>query len=113
MVGPIEKELLKKETVIEELERMRFDQASMIKELEAELEVFQREAEEEEQTGIFGVKAERVDNKSDKTRAMELEAQIFEAERARSIQSLRENMLEAKITEAEERGWRDEIEGEE
>ena len=46
----------------------------MIKELEDKIEVFQREAEEEEQTGIFGVKAERVETESNKARAMKLEA---------------------------------------
>ena len=50
------------------------------------------------------MKAERVENKSDKARVMELEAQIFEAERARSIQSWRENALEAELAEAEDRG---------
>ena len=42
----------------------------------------QRKAEEEEQTGILDVKAERVETKSNEARAMELEAQMFEAERA-------------------------------
>ena len=46
MVGPIDKELLKKETAIEKLERMTFEQLRMIKELEAKLEVLQKEAEE-------------------------------------------------------------------
>ena len=38
----------------------------MIKELEAELEVLQREANGEEQTRIFDVKAERVKTESNK-----------------------------------------------
>ena len=46
-----------------------------------------REAEEEEQTGIFDMKAERVETKSNKARAMELKAQIFEAERVIARQS--------------------------
>ena len=50
----------------------------MIKELEAELDLLQREVEEEEQTGIFDVKAERFETKSNEVRAMELEAQMFE-----------------------------------
>ena len=40
-----------------------------------------------QQTGIFDVKAERVDTKSNEARAMELEAQVFEAERARARKS--------------------------
>ena len=36
MVGPIDKELLRKEVAIDKLERTTFDQAMMIKELEAE-----------------------------------------------------------------------------
>ena len=39
MVGPIDKELLEKEEAINKLERIMFEQARMIKELEAELEV--------------------------------------------------------------------------
>ena len=37
-----------------------------------------------QQTGIFDVKVERVDTKSNEARAMEIEAQVFEAERARA-----------------------------
>ena len=48
----------------------------MIKELEAELEVFQREAGEEEQTGIFDMKAERVETENNEAQAMKLEAQV-------------------------------------
>ena len=62
-----------------------------------------------QKTGIFDVKAERVETKSNKTRAMELEAHMFEAERARARQSWRENALKAKLAEAEERERRDEI----
>ena len=57
VVGPIYKELLGKETAIDKLARITFEQASMIKEQEAMIEVFQREAEEEEQTGLFDMKA--------------------------------------------------------
>ena len=64
MVGPIDKELLGKEAAIDKYERTTFEQARTIKEQENELEVFQREAEEEEQTRIFDVKAERVYTKS-------------------------------------------------
>ena len=64
MVGPIGKELLDKEVDIDNLERTTFEQVRMIKEQEAELEVLQREAEEEEQTGVFYVKAERVETES-------------------------------------------------
>ena len=52
--------------------------------MEDKLELLQREADEEEQTGIFDVKAERVETKSNEARAMEIEAQMFEAERDRS-----------------------------
>ena len=45
MVRPIYKELLEKETVIKKLERTAFDQARMIKELDDELELLQKEAE--------------------------------------------------------------------
>ena len=86
MVGPIDKELLGKEAAIEKLERTTFDKAKMIKELEDELEVLQREAEEKVKMGAFDVKAERVDTESNKTRAMELEVQMFEAERSKSRQ---------------------------
>ena len=44
---------------------------------------------------------------------MELEAQAFEAERARSRQIWRENALKSELDEAEERERRAEIEGEE
>ena len=47
VVGPIDREILRKEVEINKLERTTFDQASMIKELEAELKVLQREAKEE------------------------------------------------------------------
>ena len=83
-VGPIDKELLRKEAAIKKLERTTFEQVRMIKEMEAKFEVLQREAKEEEQTGIFDVKAERVETESNEARAMELEAQMFEAERARA-----------------------------
>ena len=53
----------------------------MIKELKAELEVFHREAKKEERTWISNVKAERVKTESNKVRTIELEAQMFEAER--------------------------------
>ena len=43
----------------------------------------QRGGEEEDQTGIFDVKAEKVETKINEAREMELEAQMFEAERAR------------------------------
>ena len=82
MVGPIDKELLGKEAAINKLEKTTFDQARMIKELEDEIGLLQRWEEEEEQTGILDVKAERVETKSNEARAMELEAQMFEAERA-------------------------------
>ena len=39
MVGPIDKELLGKETVIKKLERTTFEYAIMIKLLEADLEL--------------------------------------------------------------------------
>ena len=83
-MGPIDKELLGKESVIKKLKRTMFDQAMMIKELEAEFEVLQTEAQKEEQAGIFDVKAERVETESNEARVMELESQMFEAERAKS-----------------------------
>ena len=83
-MGPIDKEILGKESVIKKLERTTFDQAMMIKELEAEFEVLQTEAQKEEQAGIFDVKAERVETESNEARVMELESQMFEAERAKS-----------------------------
>ena len=113
MVGPIDKEILGREVEIDRLEITSSEQARMIKELEAELEVFQREAEEEDQTGIFNVKSERAETKSNEARAMELEAQVFETERARARQIWRDNALKADIAEAEERERRDDIEGEE
>ena len=70
------------------------------------------EAKEGGHTGIFDVKAERVETKSNEVQAMELEAQMFEAERDRARQSWRGNVLKAELAEAEERYWRDEIEGE-
>ena len=39
-----------------------------------------------QQTGIFDVKVERVETESNEARAMEIEAQVFEAEKYRSIQ---------------------------
>ena len=44
MVGPIDKELMEKEAAINKWERTTFEQASKIKEQEAEIEVLQREA---------------------------------------------------------------------
>ena len=38
----------------------------------------------QQQTGIFGVRAERIETEINEARAMELEAQVFEAERARA-----------------------------
>ena len=52
--------------------------------------------------GIFDVKAERVEIKINEARVMELEAQMFEAERVRARQSWRDNTLEAELAEAEE-----------
>ena len=63
MVGPIDKELLGEEAEINKLEITTFEQARVIKEQEANLEVLQRDAEEEEQTGIFDVKVEMVETK--------------------------------------------------
>ena len=63
------------------------------------------------QTRIFDVKAEKVETESNEARVMELEAQVFEAERARERQRKRENALKAEISEAEEREWRAGIEG--
>ena len=53
-----------------------------------------------QQTGIFDVKAERVKTKSNKARAIELKAQVFEAERAIARQSWRENALKNELAEA-------------
>ena len=75
----------------------------MTKELEAKIEVLQREAEEEDQTGIFDAKSERVETESNKARAMELEAQMYEAERSRARHSWMENALKAELSEVEER----------
>ena len=80
-----------------------FDKSRMIKELEAELEALKREAEEEEQTGIFDVKAERVDTKSNEALAMELTGQMFEADKAKARQIWRKNTLKAELSKAEER----------
>ena len=44
---------------------------------------------------------------------MELEAHVFEAERARARQSWRDNALKDELSEVEERDQRDEIEREE
>ena len=44
------------------------------------------------------MKAERVDTESIEARAMELEAQVFESERARARQSWRENMRKAELS---------------
>ena len=79
MVGTINKDLLGKEAVIEKLERTTFYQARMTKELGAKIEVFQKEDKEEEQTGIFYMKAERVKTESNEAREMELKAQVLEA----------------------------------
>ena len=65
------------------MERTTFEQVRTIKELDAELEVLQREAEEDDQMGIFYVKAERVDTEGNEAQAMNIKAQMFEAERAR------------------------------
>ena len=85
VVGPIDKELLGMEEYIKKLEITAFDWARIIKELESNIELLQREAGEEEQTGILYVKAERVETESNEARAMELEAQMFDPERARAI----------------------------
>ena len=45
------------------------------------------------QTEIFDMKAERVETKSNEAQAMELEAQVFEAERSRARQSWRGKAL--------------------
>ena len=59
----------------------------MIKELEAELGVLQREAKEEERMGIFDVKVERFEFESNEAQAMEIKVQIFEADQFRARQS--------------------------
>ena len=53
-----------------------------------------------QQTGIFDMKAENVKNESNEARAMELEAQVFEAERAIARHSWREKAIKAKLAEA-------------
>ena len=58
------------------------------------------------------MKAKRFETESHEAQAMELKAQLFEAERARSIQIWRENALKDDIYEAEERERRNDIEGE-
>ena len=63
-----------------------FEQVRMIKELEAELKVLQREAKEEERMGIFGVKLERFEVKSNEAQAMEIKVEIFEADKSRTRQ---------------------------
>ena len=73
----------------------------------------QREAEEEDQTGIFNVKEERVKTKSNEARAMEIEAQMFEAKRDRARWSWMEKSLKYKLSKAEDMESKDEIEGEE
>ena len=66
-----------------------------------------------QKTGIFNMKAERVETESNEAREMELEAQVFEAERSRARQIWRENALKADLAEVEERELRADIEGEE
>ena len=58
----------------------------MIKELEAEIKVLQREAKEEERMGIFDVKVERFEVESNEAQAMEIKVQIFEADKFRTRQ---------------------------
>ena len=48
VVGTIDKELLGKETEIDKLEITKFEQARMIKELDSEIELLYRKAEEED-----------------------------------------------------------------
>ena len=43
------------------------------------------------------MKSERVETESNEARAMEIEAQVFEAERDRAIQNWRENALKYKL----------------
>ena len=64
VVRPIDKEIMGKEAAINKLEIMTFEQARVMKELEAELELFHRESKEEERVGIFDIKEERVEIKS-------------------------------------------------
>ena len=56
-----------------------------------------------QQTGIFNVKAEMVETESNEARVMEIEAQVFEAERSRLIQIWSENLLKGDLAEEEER----------
>ena len=46
------------------------------------------------------MKAENIKNESNEARAMELEAQVFEAERAIARHSWREKAIKAKLAEA-------------
>ena len=55
------------------------------------------------------MKVERVETESNKMRAMELEAQMFEEDRAKARQIWREDALESELAEAKEREKRDEI----
>ena len=55
------------------------------------------------------MKLERVETKSNEAQAMEIEAQVFTAERDRAIQSWRENALKDELSEVEERERRDDI----
>ena len=55
------------------------------------------------------MKLERVETKSNEARAMEIEAQVFKAERDRAIQRWRENALKDELSEVEERERRDDI----
>ena len=54
-----------------------------------------------------------METESNKAQEMELEAQVFEAERDGARQSWRENALKDGLAEAEEREWSAEIDGEE
>ena len=83
VLRPMDKDLLRKEAAINKSEIKTFDQERTINELWSEIEVLHRDAEEDEQTRIFGVKAERAEIEINKERAMELKAQMSEAERAR------------------------------
>ena len=57
------------------------------------------------------MKAELVETENNKARAMELEAQVFEARRSRARQIWREDSLKAEFPTAEERDQRGEIGG--
>ena len=57
------------------------------------------------------MKAERVETQINKVRAMELELQMFEAERARARYSWRGEALEAELAESEETERKYEIKG--